>query len=172
MRPFLVLALAAMPALAHAHAHLVTSVPAAGSDVAQAADIRIDYTEPVDPAKTTVALTDAAGRAVALAAPTIDPARETTLVAHVQAPLAAGAYTVAWHAVAARNGHETQGTFGFKVDPSAAEAAPADRARRGRLVARHLGAPGGRRRLRHADQPGRRPARRGQQPGGGRGAGA
>jgi methionine-rich copper-binding protein CopC len=117
-------ALLAAAGAAEAHAHLVSSTPAADSTVGHIKHIELHFTEALAPKFSTVDLTMTSmmmggkmtpdnmkiGKLTTSAAPN-DPA---TLLVDLKAPLAPGGYTLNWHAVAA-NGHRTEGAVNFKV---------------------------------------------------------
>jgi len=100
---------------AEAHAHLVSSSPGAGATVAAAAEIRLKFSESVEPRFSSIAVAGPAG-AAPLGAAVADPADPSTLVAKSSGPLAAGVYTVAWKAVSVDT-HRTQGSFTFTIRP-------------------------------------------------------
>jgi methionine-rich copper-binding protein CopC len=119
--PHTLVALAAAAALlapgaAFAHAQLLNAVPGVGTTVSAAPTLALTFSEPVEPGFSGVALTDAAGKAVPLGKPAADPAGKATLVVAVKARLAAGTYTVVWHAVSVDT-HRTQGKYAFTVAP-------------------------------------------------------
>jgi copper resistance protein C len=110
------LLLLALPAPADAHAFLHHAEPGVGSTVKAApSQLVLDFTEGVEPAFCTVAVTDAAGNRVDAAAPkpSADDARR--LIVPLK-PLAPGTYTVNWHATSVDT-HKTEGTFRFTVAP-------------------------------------------------------
>lgn len=110
--PFaLVLALQAGSALAHAG--LVSAVPADGATVAAPTAIVLTFTEAVSGSMTGIAITAADGSAVATGDAAMSDDK-TTLTVPVTAALAAGTYTVTWHALS-DDGHKTKGTFTFTV---------------------------------------------------------
>jgi len=112
---FALLALAL--ATAQAHARLESAVPPADGTVTYSPnEIRLTFSEPVEPALTGIALTDAAGKKVATGKAAVDPKNGAVLVVPLPQPLAPGTYKVAWHAVAA-DSHKTTGTFGFTLKP-------------------------------------------------------
>ena len=117
-----------MPTPAAAHANLQDSQPAAGASAAAVPDLRLLYTEPVDLNRSTIALYSAAGQDVSLPPLAGDPAEPKAVLLHLAEPLPPGAYTVEWHAVAARDGHQTTGTYPFNVGPSVPGQAGAIRA--------------------------------------------
>ena len=98
---------------AFAHAHLVSSEPAANAEVAAPAEVTIHFTEPLEPAFSKIALDDANGKTAAPAASQVD--KQDARVMHLPLPqLGAGRYAVHWTAVAT-DGHRTQGDFAFTV---------------------------------------------------------
>jgi methionine-rich copper-binding protein CopC len=109
-----IFALAATAALAHAQ--LEKAAPAVGGTVAPPAEIRLKFSEGVEPRFSGVALTSEGGAAVALGHPSVDPADNSTLIAKIEKPLLPGLYTVTWHAVSVDT-HRTQGSFTFTVRP-------------------------------------------------------
>ncbi len=104
-----------LPRPAAAHAHLTESQPADGAAAAAVPDLRLVYTEAVDTGRSIIALHGAGGADVPLPPLTADPAEPKAVLLHLAQPLLPGAYTVEWHAVAARNGHRTEGTYAFTV---------------------------------------------------------
>uniref|UniRef100_E1T8S6 Copper resistance protein CopC n=1 Tax=Burkholderia sp. (strain CCGE1003) TaxID=640512 RepID=E1T8S6_BURSG len=99
--------------MAFAHAHLVSSEPAANAEVAAPGEVAIHFTEPLEPAFSKIALTDANGKPAASAASRVDT--HDARVMHLPLPqLGAGRYAVKWTAVAT-DGHRTQGDFAFTV---------------------------------------------------------
>jgi len=111
---FLALALAATQALAHAQ--LEKASPAVGGTVSRPSEIRLTFSEGVEPRFTNVSLTGPGGAAVPLGAAKTEPNNQAVLIAPITRPLAAGVYTVHWHAVSVDT-HHTQGTFEFTVKP-------------------------------------------------------
>ena len=98
---------------AFAHAHLVSSEPAANAEVTAPAEVTIRFTEPLEPAFSRIALADASGHAAAPAPSQVDGS--DAKVMHLPLPtLSAGRYAVHWTAVAT-DGHRTQGDFAFIV---------------------------------------------------------
>ncbi len=103
------------PALAHAH--LKSSVPAAGGTVAAApAELDLSFSEGVNPKFTGLTLTGPTGAKVPTGAAELGPGGDTALVVPVAGPLAAGTYEVRWHALAT-DGHRTDGRYRFTVKP-------------------------------------------------------
>ena len=96
-----------------AHAHLVSSEPATNAEVVAPTEVTIHFTEPLEPAFSKIALTDASGHAAAPAESQVD--KNDAKVMHLPLPqLSAGRYAVHWTAVAT-DGHRTQGNFAFIV---------------------------------------------------------
>jgi uncharacterized repeat protein (TIGR04052 family) len=109
------LALAVAPRQVHAHADVVTAVPAVGSTVTEAPkEIRIEFDERLVAIGTSIKLFDAKGAAIALPKGTIDAANPKVFVVALPAVLTDGAYTVRWVAVA-EDGHAERGSYRFKV---------------------------------------------------------
>jgi len=99
---------------AHAHAFLDHAEPRVGATVSVApAEVRLWFTEELEPAFSTVKVLDAAGRRVDKAnARVVDVHREMLRVSlGLPGP---GAYTVVWRAVSVDT-HVTQGSFAFRV---------------------------------------------------------
>ncbi|CAE6750913.1 Protein YobA [Paraburkholderia domus] len=102
-----------MTSTAFAHAHLVSSEPAANAEVTAPTEVTIHFTEPLEPAFSRVELSDASGKPAAAAESQVDTADAKVL--HLALPqLTAGRYGVHWTAVAT-DGHRTQGNFAFIV---------------------------------------------------------
>ncbi|MFM0072771.1 copper homeostasis periplasmic binding protein CopC [Paraburkholderia sediminicola] len=102
-----------MTSTVFAHAHLVSSEPAANAEVAAATEVTIHFTEPLEPAFSRIELSDASGKPAAPAASQVD--QSDAKVMHLALPqLTAGRYAVHWIAVAT-DGHRTQGNFAFIV---------------------------------------------------------
>jgi copper resistance protein C len=109
----LALFIAASPA--SAHALLKQASPGVGSTVAASpSEIRINFSEGVEPSFSGLTLTSEAGAAVPLGKSHVDPGDDSTLITPVSQPLKPGVYTVKWHAVAVDT-HKTQGSFQFTV---------------------------------------------------------
>lgn len=108
-------ALATLSTPAFAHAHLKQAVPAAGATVTTApTELRLSFTEGVEPAFSGVALAMADGMAIKPAAVALAPADPATLVVTLAAPLSPGRYTVTWHALS-DDSHKTRGHYAFTV---------------------------------------------------------
>ena len=109
------LAFALTAAQAFAHAQLEKATPAVGGTVASASEIRLEFSEGVEPKFTKVSLTGPSG-AIPLGAAKTEPSNQAVLIVPIAKPLAAGAYKVHWQAVSVDT-HHTQGTFEFTVKP-------------------------------------------------------
>lgn len=111
------LALLTAAAPAFAHALLKKATPAVGGAVsASPSEIRITFSEGVEPNFSGLILTSQAGGSIPVGKSSVDPSDNTTLVTPVSQPLKPGVYTVSWHAVAVDT-HKTQGSFQFTVKP-------------------------------------------------------
>lgn len=116
------LALAVLPGLlalthARAHAFLDHTNPLVGSAVKQApADVRLWYTQGLEPAFSRVQVFDAAGKEVDEKDVHIDAKNNHLLVVSLPAGLGAGTYKVVWRVVSVDT-HPTEGSFKFRVEP-------------------------------------------------------
>ncbi|AIY39418.1 Copper resistance protein CopC [Collimonas arenae] len=100
-----------------AHAHLKVEVPAHDTVVATApATLRLEFSEALELAFSGVALSDAKGNSIATGAVSLAPESNKTLLVPLSGHLAAGVYTVSWHALS-RDGHKTKGRYSFTVQP-------------------------------------------------------
>jgi methionine-rich copper-binding protein CopC len=99
---------------AAAHARLITGSPKNGATVAAPKMLTLHYSEELVPAASSVKVTGAGGAAVATGPMAIDAKTKRVVTVPFSAPLSAGAYKVAWH-MKTEDGHETDGTFAFKV---------------------------------------------------------
>ena len=111
------LALAMSATAAFAHAQLLKAVPAVGGAVtASPKEIRLKFSEGVEPHFSGLALAAASGEAIATGKPAVDPADDSTLIVPIGQTLRPGVYKVSWHAVSVDT-HHTQGSFEFTVQP-------------------------------------------------------
>ena len=108
---------AAMPAgAASAHAFLDHAVPAVGGTVSAApAEVRLFFSEAIEPLFSGVELTTADGAAIPTDATVVDPHDPMQLVLKVP-PLTPGRYRVRWHVVSVDT-HRTEGGFTFEIRP-------------------------------------------------------
>jgi methionine-rich copper-binding protein CopC len=98
---------------AFAHVFPEKQEPGAGASVASPAQVKITFDGPLEPAFTTLNVTDASGKQVNTAKSSVDTAQPA--VASVPLPaLPAGHYSVHWAAVA-QDGHRTHGDYAFDV---------------------------------------------------------
>ncbi len=120
---WLVLASAAGTA---AHAALDRSEPASGAVLPAAPpEVRIWFTEPLEPRFTRADLLDATGQPVPGGASQIAPDNDHLLILTLPPDLPDGGYTVAWRNLSAADGHTLQGYFGFAIGAGAAPGAVA-----------------------------------------------
>jgi copper resistance protein C len=110
------LAFALAATQAFAHAQLEKSTPAVGGTVASASEVRLEFSEGVEPRFTGLTLTAPDGASVPLGAPKVDASDQRVLIVPIAKALGPGGYTVHWHAVSVDT-HHTQGTFEFTVKP-------------------------------------------------------
>ncbi len=100
--------------LAHAHAHPIHQAPAAGSTVmASQKDVAIDFDDGLEPAFSSITVTDAQGKPVTSGKSIVDASNKKRMSVALN-PLTPGDYSVAWVAVA-KDGHRTQGHYTFIV---------------------------------------------------------
>lgn len=96
-----------------AHAQPDTQSPLAGEVVSAPPEVRITYNEALEPAFSSLIVSDAKGKQVNSAKAEVDATTHKTL--RVPLPsLVAGKYQVKWVAVA-DDGHRTQGSYIFTV---------------------------------------------------------
>ena len=109
----LALMIAALAGPAAAHAMLERAVPGAGATLATAPDeVRLFFSEPLEPAFSDLALTDRSGHSFAASAPQIEA---QSMLLKLK-PLPPGKYHVGWHAVSIDT-HRTEGGYDFIVKP-------------------------------------------------------
>lgn len=101
---------------AFAHAQLEKATPPVGGTVASATEIRLTFSEGVEPRFSKVTVTGRGGAAVSLGAATTEPDNQAVLIVPIAKALGAGIYKVRWQAVSVDT-HHTQGTFQFTVKP-------------------------------------------------------
>jgi len=99
---------------AQAHAFLDHASPAVGSSLPSApAAVTLWFTQDLEPAFSSVTVTDQAGRRVDLANVQIPQGQPAELHVGLK-PLPPGTYTVSWHVVSVDT-HPTEGAFTFQV---------------------------------------------------------
>lgn len=97
---------------AYAHAYPTHQVPPAGATVAATQnEVVIDVDDSLEPAFSSIDVTDAQGKSVIRGKSAVDAANRKRMSVALGA-LSPGKYTVAWVAVAA-DGHRTQGRYAF-----------------------------------------------------------
>jgi methionine-rich copper-binding protein CopC len=102
------------PVAVRAHAFLDHSDPAVGSTIPKSpAVIHLWFTQQVEPAFSSVTVTDQSGASMNDAAAAIDPSNPSELDVNLK-PLPAGTYTVKWHVLSVDT-HTTEGDFTFHV---------------------------------------------------------
>ena len=107
------LGLVALTGDVSAHAMLEKAQPAAGAVVhGSPSTLRLEFSAPLEPAFSTVTVTDSAGHAVTRSALVVS---QSTMSVPLE-PLRAGQYRVSWHAVSVDT-HRTQGSYTFTVSP-------------------------------------------------------
>ena len=112
---FGIVVLVTMATPAFAHAHLISSVPAADASLAVAPlALVLHFTERVEPRFTSVTLKDAGGPVIPTGTTAPNSDDPTTITVPIAARLIAGTYLVVWHALAV-DGHKTAGTYDFAV---------------------------------------------------------
>jgi methionine-rich copper-binding protein CopC len=101
---------------AHAHAQLESANPRVGSTVSAAPSVlTLNFSEGVEPAFSTVQVTDAGGRRVDGGKMRVDKGNPRQVQVPLRA-LAPGQYNVRWR-VLSSDTHKTEGSFGFEVRP-------------------------------------------------------
>jgi copper transport protein len=107
----------ALPAAAWAHAALLRTVPEASRTINTAPpEVRLTYSEPIEPRFAIVSVTDAAGRQVTGGPPAGAPGSPQTLVTPLR-KVPEGWYLVFWRVISA-DGHPVRGAFTFAVGPN------------------------------------------------------
>ncbi|WP_410816876.1 copper resistance protein CopC [Micromonospora sp. 050-3] len=106
---------------AWAHNSLKTATPARDATLSSApAEVTLEFMQRLDPAFTTIVLTDAAKRKLPTGAPVVTGAKSTVQVTDT---LPNGTYTVAYRVVSV-DGHPVQGSYPFTVADPTSSAAP------------------------------------------------
>ena len=119
-----VLLLLASAAGTAAHAALDHSEPTSGAVLSDApSEVRIWFTEPLEPRFTRADLLDATGQPIAGGASQVAPDNDHLLVLTLPPHLQDGGYTVAWRNTSAADGHTLQGYFGFAIGAGGAPGA-------------------------------------------------
>src|SRR6476646_5757053 len=100
------------PTAALSHTFLNEAAPIVGGTVPTSPkEIRLTFTEAIEPRFSGIDLTTADGRAIATGAAAVDPGNDKQLVLMVP-PLTPGRYRVHWHVVSVDT-HRTEGEYSF-----------------------------------------------------------
>jgi copper transport protein len=111
----LLISLLAATQTARAHANLIRTEPAANSTLdAAPPEIRLWFSEAVEPSYSHITLRNIDGETVAVPPTYVDASDPRQLILE-PGELPEGLYTVAWRVVSAVDGHPTQGSFAFGV---------------------------------------------------------
>jgi copper transport protein len=118
---------------AGAHAGLRSSQPAGGSAVEEAPEqVTISFTEPPDPALTSVKVIGSSGSFEA-GPPRLAEGDRSTIVVDLKT-LPKGSYTVSWRTVSTADGHSSAGAFAFGVGEPPGEVAADESAQTASLL--------------------------------------
>jgi methionine-rich copper-binding protein CopC len=98
---------------AFAHVFPQKQEPGAGASVAASSQVKITFDGPLEPAFSSLTVTDAAGKQMNTAKAAVDT-HEPAVITVPLPTLSAGHYTVHWVAVAS-DGHRTHGDYAFDV---------------------------------------------------------
>ena len=112
-------ALASLATMTHAwaHAFIDHTEPLVGGTVKQVpAEVRLWYTQGLEPAFSRVQVFDAAGKEVDKKDIHLDPKNNHLLIVSLPSGLGAGTYKVVWRVVSVDT-HTTEGAFKFQVQP-------------------------------------------------------
>ena len=108
-----------------AHAQLVSSSPAADSQLAAPpAQLVLTFSESIDLSGISVTAVDASGLAIKLGQPKLAPDNDRRLLVPADG-ISVGTYTVSWTNRSATDGHELSGSFAFRVGGSSVAPAAA-----------------------------------------------
>ncbi|SOE87049.1 Copper-binding protein CopC (methionine-rich) [Burkholderia sp. YR290] len=99
--------------VAFAHVFPRNQVPAAGATVASPTEVRIIFDGPLEPAFSSLTVSDGSGKQVNTAKAAVDMQHHEAISVALPA-LQPGRYTVHWVAVAS-DGHRTHGDYTFEV---------------------------------------------------------
>ena len=109
-----------LPAAAHAHGRLKSSLPAAGAQLSIVPrELRLDFSEAPDLTFSSIRLVSKAGREIPLGTVAFATDSRRSIVALLAGALEAGTYTVIWQ-MAGDDGHPVRGRFDFVIAAGAA----------------------------------------------------
>ncbi|MBV9758325.1 MAG: copper homeostasis periplasmic binding protein CopC [Alphaproteobacteria bacterium] len=108
--------LAVLYGQAEAHAFLQAAVPPVGGKASAVSELRLTFTEALEPAFSTVTIRHADGAPVSGAKTQVDPQNPKVLTVTLLQPLPPGKYKVQWRVVSVDT-HHTQGDYAFTVSP-------------------------------------------------------
>ena len=98
-----------------AHAHLTSAEPAPQSQLTVApTQLTLHFSEDLEPSFSNATVTHQGDKTVSTGKASLSDQEKNTLVVPLNAPLSAGEYQVAWHALSV-DGHKTTGTYIFTV---------------------------------------------------------
>lgn len=109
----LLLAGVSLAGAAWAHVFPQKQEPGAGASVSSPAQVKVTFDGPLEPAFSSLTVTDAGGKQVNTEKSAVDP-HEAAVMSVPLPALAAGHYKVNWVAVAS-DGHRTHGDYSFDV---------------------------------------------------------
>jgi methionine-rich copper-binding protein CopC len=102
---------------ADAHARLLHASPKVGETVARPpTELRLWFSESIEPRESSVTLAGPGGRAIATGRLLLDPQDKRVVVVALPAALLPGPYRVSWQ-VTSVDTHRTDGDFMFRVGP-------------------------------------------------------
>ena len=105
-----------VPAAALSHAFLDAAAPLVGGTISgPPKEIRLTFTEAIEPRFSGIDLTTGDGRSITTGAAAVDPGNDKQLVLALP-PLSPGRYRVRWHVVSVDT-HRTEGEYGFTIEP-------------------------------------------------------
>ena len=111
-----ILAITLLATSANAHPKLKSSSPTADvSSKASPTEIKLSFSEGVIAKFSGLEIKNESGKAIATGTPLTGPNDQKQLIVPLSAPLAAGRYTVTWHAVS-EDTHRVKGQYSFGVD--------------------------------------------------------
>lgn len=106
----------AVAPLASAHASFSHSTPTAGATLRSTPqDVRIWFNSEIEPAFSTIKVTNAAGKQVSTGKGEVSSKDHTLLETTIPSMLPAGKYQVHW-SVIAHDGHRTEGHYAFTLE--------------------------------------------------------